>query len=76
MSSRLRGRVARAPGVTVVTVGDSGVGKTALIHRFTRDTFTQVLLLLLLQLLLLLLLLLMRLLLLLLLLLILHMGFA
>ena len=42
MAGRLRGRVARAPEVTVVTVGDTAVGKTALIQRFCNDTFPQV----------------------------------
>lgn len=42
MAGRLRGRVARAPEVTVVTVGDAAVGKTALIQRFCNDTFPQV----------------------------------
>jgi len=41
MAGRLRGRVARAPEVTVVTVGDTAVGKTALIQRFCNDTFPQ-----------------------------------
>ena len=44
MAGRLRGRVARAPEVTVVTVGDTAVGKTALIQRFCNDTFPQVIL--------------------------------
>ena len=34
--------MARAPEVTVVTVGDTAVGKTALIQRFCNDTFPQV----------------------------------
>ena len=42
MAGRLRGRVARAPEVTVVTVGDTAVGKTALIQRFCNDAFPQV----------------------------------
>ena len=44
MAGRLRGRLARAPEVTVVTVGDAAVGKTALIQRFCNDTFPKVIL--------------------------------
>ena len=42
MAARMRGRVARPIEVTVVTVGDSGVGKTALINRFCQDVFLPV----------------------------------
>ena len=42
MSDRLRGRVARPHELTVVTVGDSKVGKTALINRFCDDVFIEV----------------------------------
>jgi len=41
MSERLRGRVARPHELTVVTVGDSRVGKTALINRFCDDVFIE-----------------------------------
>merc|ERR1711970_800759 len=40
-SDRLRGRVARPHELTVVTVGDSKVGKTALINRFCHDVFIE-----------------------------------
>ena len=42
MCDRLRGRVARPHELTVVTVGDSKVGKTALINRFCDDVFIEV----------------------------------
>jgi len=41
MSERLRGRLTRPHEVTVVTVGDCGVGKTALINRFCEDKFVE-----------------------------------
>eukprot|EP00090_Calanus_glacialis_P006791 TRINITY_DN15292_c0_g1_i1.p1 TRINITY_DN15292_c0_g1~~TRINITY_DN15292_c0_g1_i1.p1 ORF type:complete len:431 (-),score=45.09 TRINITY_DN15292_c0_g1_i1:295-1587(-) len=41
MSERLRGRVARPHELTVVTVGDCKVGKTALINRFCDDVFIE-----------------------------------
>ena len=41
-AARGAGARARLPRVTVVTVGDSGVGKTALVHRACHDTFPQV----------------------------------
>jgi len=41
MSDRLRGRVARPHELTVVTVGDCKVGKTALINRFCDDVFIE-----------------------------------
>ena len=42
MSERMRGRVPRPHEVRVVVVGDSGVGKTALVTRFCEDIFIQV----------------------------------
>ena len=42
MSERLRGRVPRPHELTVVMVGDAGVGKTALATRFCEDIFIQV----------------------------------
>ena len=42
MSEVLMHRVGRPHEITVVTVGNCGVGKTALINRFIEDSFNQV----------------------------------
>lgn len=41
MSDRMRPRIKRSHEVTVVTVGDSGVGKSSLITRFCKGVFDQ-----------------------------------